>query len=108
MVRAFRQRHDYLVGALNEIPGFSCLPGAGTDVPTGMPFDTAIIVDPQYARAWHNRGVALWRLEDIPRAEESFKQAIAKAPMQAESWAELGRMQAQWEKTLKPMPMRWP
>lgn len=30
MVRAFRQRHDYLVGALNEIPGFSCLPGAGT------------------------------------------------------------------------------
>lgn len=30
MVVAFRQRHDYLVGALNEISGFSCLPGAGT------------------------------------------------------------------------------
>ena len=30
MVIAFRQRHDYLVGALNEISGFSCLPGAGT------------------------------------------------------------------------------
>jgi aspartate aminotransferase len=30
MVKAFRERHDYLVGALNEIPGFQCLPGAGT------------------------------------------------------------------------------
>ena len=30
MVKAFRERHDYLVAALNDIPGFSCLPGAGT------------------------------------------------------------------------------
>ena len=30
MNTAFRQRHDYLVEALNDIPGFSCLPGAGT------------------------------------------------------------------------------
>ena len=30
MVKAFRERHDYLVGALNDTPGFSCLPGAGT------------------------------------------------------------------------------
>ncbi|RMF98168.1 MAG: pyridoxal phosphate-dependent aminotransferase [Gammaproteobacteria bacterium] len=30
MVRAFRERHDYLVAALNEIPGLHCLPGAGT------------------------------------------------------------------------------
>ncbi len=30
MLTAFKERHDYLVGALNEIPGFDCLPGAGT------------------------------------------------------------------------------
>ncbi len=29
MQEAFKQRHDYLVKALNEIPGFSCLPGDG-------------------------------------------------------------------------------
>ena len=26
----FRKRHDYLVAALNQLPGFSCLAGAGT------------------------------------------------------------------------------
>ncbi|MEZ5561846.1 MAG: pyridoxal phosphate-dependent aminotransferase [Gammaproteobacteria bacterium] len=30
MTKAFRARHDYLVAALNEIPGFKCLPSAGT------------------------------------------------------------------------------
>jgi aspartate aminotransferase len=30
MNRAFKERHDYLVGALNTLPGVSCLPGAGT------------------------------------------------------------------------------
>jgi len=30
MLVAFRERHDYVVGALNEIPGVACLPGAGT------------------------------------------------------------------------------
>jgi aspartate aminotransferase len=30
MLVAFRERHDYLVGALNELPGVHCLPGAGT------------------------------------------------------------------------------
>jgi len=30
MNQAFKQRHDYVVEALNRIPGFSCLPGAGT------------------------------------------------------------------------------
>jgi aspartate aminotransferase len=30
MLVAFRERHDYLVGALNEIPGVECLSGAGT------------------------------------------------------------------------------
>jgi aspartate aminotransferase len=30
MNEAFRQRHDYVVGALNALPGVSCLPGAGT------------------------------------------------------------------------------
>jgi aspartate aminotransferase len=30
MNRAFKERHDYLVGALNSLPGVSCLPGAGT------------------------------------------------------------------------------
>ena len=30
MLVHFRARHDYLVNALNEIPGFSCIEGAGT------------------------------------------------------------------------------
>ena len=30
MVRAFRERHDYLVEALNGLPGVECLPGDGT------------------------------------------------------------------------------
>ncbi len=30
MNRAFRERHDYVIGALNEIPGVKCLPGDGT------------------------------------------------------------------------------
>lgn len=30
MNKAFRARHDYIVAALNDIPGFSCLPSAGT------------------------------------------------------------------------------
>jgi aspartate aminotransferase len=30
MTKAFRERHDYVVAALNGIPGFRCLPSAGT------------------------------------------------------------------------------
>jgi aspartate aminotransferase len=30
MLTHFKARHDYLVAALNEIPGFSCIEGAGT------------------------------------------------------------------------------
>lgn len=30
MVAAYRQRHDFVVGAMNNIPGFECRPGEGT------------------------------------------------------------------------------
>ena len=30
MTKAFRERHDYVVAALNAIPGFKCLPSSGT------------------------------------------------------------------------------
>jgi aspartate aminotransferase len=30
MNEAFKQRHDYVVGALNGLPGVTCLPGSGT------------------------------------------------------------------------------
>ncbi len=30
MTAAFKQRHDVVIGALNEIPGVKCAPGAGT------------------------------------------------------------------------------
>ncbi len=30
MLKAFRERHDFVVSALNDLPGFSCLPGDGT------------------------------------------------------------------------------
>jgi aspartate aminotransferase len=29
MVTAYRERHDYLIEALNALPGVSCLPGDG-------------------------------------------------------------------------------
>lgn len=30
MLKAFKERHDYLVEALNQLPGFQCLPADGT------------------------------------------------------------------------------
>ena len=30
MNRAFKERHDFVVAGLNDLPGVSCLPGAGT------------------------------------------------------------------------------
>lgn len=30
MTKAFRERHDYVVAALNGIPGFECIPSSGT------------------------------------------------------------------------------
>jgi aspartate aminotransferase len=30
MIRAFRERHDFVVSALNDIPGVECLPADGT------------------------------------------------------------------------------
>jgi aspartate aminotransferase len=30
MVQAYKSRHDFVVGALNDIPGFECRPGEGT------------------------------------------------------------------------------
>ena len=30
MITAFRERHDFVVGALNDIPGVECLPADGT------------------------------------------------------------------------------
>lgn len=29
MVRVFKERHDYIVAAINQIPGFACVPGQG-------------------------------------------------------------------------------
>ncbi len=29
MIKAFKRRHDWLIAALNDIPGFSCIPGEG-------------------------------------------------------------------------------
>ena len=30
MNKAFKERHDFVVAGLNDLPGVSCLPGAGT------------------------------------------------------------------------------
>jgi aspartate aminotransferase len=29
MVKIFKQRHDYIISAINQIPGFACVPGQG-------------------------------------------------------------------------------
>lgn len=47
MNRAFRERHEYIVGALNEIPGFRCIPAAG-----------AFYAFPNVSEAIRNKGCA--------------------------------------------------
>ena len=47
MTRAFKERHDYIVGALNRVPGFECRAGEGT-----------FYAFPNVADAIRNKGVA--------------------------------------------------
>ncbi len=59
MRQAFKQRHDYLIDALNRLPGFSALPGDG-----------AFYAFPDVTRAMASRGIAddvafsTWLLEN--------------------------------------------
>jgi aspartate aminotransferase len=54
MARAFRERHDWLVAALNAIPGFTCLPADGAfyafpDVSTAIRAVETVEDDTQFA-----------------------------------------------------------
>jgi aspartate aminotransferase len=54
MAAAFRQRHDFLVEALNTLPGFNCLPSAATfyafpDVSTAIEALDGVTGDVQFA-----------------------------------------------------------
>ena len=64
MVKAFKQRHDYIVGALNELPGVSCLPSDGTFYcfPSFQGAQEALGLDTDVALAEHligSAGIAL-------------------------------------------------
>jgi len=48
-------------------------------------FETAIIVDPQYAEATHNLGNTYARLGDFDKAEEQFRKAYELKPSQYQS-----------------------
>jgi aspartate aminotransferase len=47
MNRAFRERHEYIVGALNGIHGFRCIPAAG-----------AFYAFPNVSEAMRSKGIA--------------------------------------------------
>jgi aspartate aminotransferase len=63
---AFKQRHDYLVAALNDVPGFHCISGAGT-----------FYAFPNVEEAIRNRGLT----DDSALAEVLLKEAeVAVVP----------------------------
>jgi aspartate aminotransferase len=65
MARAFRERHDWLVAALNAIPGFTCLPADGAfyafpDVSSAIRTVETVEDDTQFAEFLLDRaGVAV-------------------------------------------------
>ena len=65
MVKAFKERHDYVVDALNKLPGVTCAPGDGTfyafpDVREAIARLDGIDNDRQLAEALlHRAGVAV-------------------------------------------------
>ena len=65
MARAFRERHDWLVAALNAVPGFTCLPADGAfyafpDVSTAIRTVETVDDDTQFAEFLLDRaGVAV-------------------------------------------------
>jgi len=61
MNEAFKARHDYVVHALNCLPGISCLPGAGTfyafaDVSRAITGPRAVGDDNEFAELLLNEG----------------------------------------------------
>jgi len=63
---AFRERHDYIIGALNSVPGFRCIPAAG-----------AFYAFPDVSEAIRRKGLA----DDTAFAEMLLKEAdVAVVP----------------------------
>jgi aspartate aminotransferase len=66
MNRAFKERHDYIIAALNGIPGFRCIPAAG-----------AFYAFPNVAEAMRRKGIA----DDTAFAELLLKEGdVAVVP----------------------------
>ena len=65
MVRAFRERHDWLVKALNELPGVTCLEGDGT-----------FYAFPDFREAIRNAGCST----DMELAEKLLEAGVALVP----------------------------
>ena len=55
-------------------------------------FDKAIVLKPDYAEAYSNRGNALMELRQYPAALASFDVAILKKPDYAEAYSNRGKM----------------
>lgn len=65
MVKAFRERHDWLVAALNELPGVTCVPGDGT-----------FYAFPDFNEAIGNLGCQ----DDLELAEKLLEGGVALVP----------------------------
>lgn len=55
-------------------------------------FDSALLINPQYLSALHNRGVAYTELKEYKKARADFKMALAIDPQYEKSALELDRM----------------
>lgn len=55
-------------------------------------FDKAIVIEPAYADAWHNRGLAASRTGHPERAFEAFKHALLLDPERADTYLGLGNL----------------
>ncbi len=53
-------------------------------------FDHALALDPQFARAWNNKGITLLRLGRYEEALASFEQTLNIDPQSAQTWNNIG------------------
>lgn len=53
-------------------------------------FDRAIVLDPDYAMAYSNRGLVLIDLDRPQEAADAFREELKRAPGSAEAWCHLG------------------
>ena len=55
-----------------------------------MYFDTAIELDPEYERAWNNKGVVMRQIGEIMEAFKCYARAVEINPEYSDAWYNMG------------------